>query len=154
MKCDTIYKTASSLASHRYRNHPHSSSVASPEERSDVQFSPSKNSVDITMSTHDVSIKNLQSAIHQLRGLYEDLELIVDQHDKSLDWMKTEIGDKELISGGDRNDTSKTQQHQDVSSDSSSGSDSDEISESANNSVSPNRRRNNATPIKRRLIGL
>ncbi len=116
--------------------------------------------------THDISINNLQSAICQLRDLYEDLELIVDQHDKSLDWLKAEISDKELISGkfqhctrngGTKNGvhTSATQQDQDTSSDSRSESESEEMYESESNSISSNTKRNDSTPNhERRYFGL
>ncbi len=114
---------------------------------------------------YDVSIKNLQSAIYQLRHLYEDLEQIVDQHDNLLDWMKAEISDKGLINDTAKNfgknrgtpnsrHTSATHENQQLSSNSSSGSDSEEIFGSGSDLGSSRTNDNGKIVQKRRFFGL
>ena len=159
-KCNKSYKTSSSLASHRYRVHPYaksSSSSNSGAENTDDQCSlPPENSPvhdPHAIVNHDVSIKNLKSAVYQLRDFYEEMEQTIDKHDKALKHFQ-----KLMVSNDEMKATPSTRRNTNKLSNRFSDSDNEEAtdmeSDSASVCDSPRSKRKNTDSARNKFFGL
>ena len=157
-KCNKSYKTSSSLASHRYRAHPYASSLSS--SNSEVKNSDDERSITLNTShihdpdiieTHDVSIKNLQAAIYQLREFYEEMEWTISKHEKALRQIQAYMIDNEEI-----NAVTSTQWNTGKLSDGFSGPENEVVTDSDSSSVydSSISKGKNANSNRKKFYGL
>ena len=157
-KCNKSYKTSSSLASHRSRAHPYVSSLSS--SNSEMEKSDDERSITLKTSlihdphitdTHDVSIKNLQAAIYQLRELYEEMEWTISKHEKALRQIQTHKIDNEEM-----NAITSTQR--DKLSDRFSGSENEVVTDMDSDSASvydnPRSKDKNTNSARKKFYGL